>query len=161
MMRVGLALTAALALACVSLPDPVDMTSRPTDVILLDGEWSGDFTSIDGTAGGTLELTLGVRNDSARGRAVIAPVVYPDVGVSAPTRPQERPTRRTLVSFVSTTDGVVTGTLPPYFDTDVGGIVQMTLIGRLRSWNVIEGSFVVLGTNLTVVQAGTWRVVRN
>lgn len=37
----------------------------------------------------------------------------------------------------------------------------MTLVGRLRSWNVIEGSFVVLGTNLTVVQAGTWRVVRH
>lgn len=161
MMRVGLALTAALAFACVSLPDPVELTSRPTDVILMDGAWKGDFTSIDGTTGGTLELTLGVRNDSARGQAVIAPVVYPEVGVSAPARPQERPTRRTLVSFVSITNGVVTGTLPPYFDTDVGGIVQMTLIGRLRSWNVIEGSFVVLGTNLSVVQAGTWRVVRS
>ena len=161
MMRVGLALTAALVVACVSLPDPVEITTRPTDVILLDGEWRGDFTSIDATAGGTLELTLGVRNDSARGQAVITPVVYPEVGVSAPARPQARPTRRAPVSFVSVTDGIVTGTLPPYFDADVGGIVQMTLIGRLRSWNVIEGSFVVLGTNLTVVQAGTWRVVRN
>jgi hypothetical protein len=160
MMRVGLALTAAFALACVSLPDPDLTTARPTDAILLDGEWIGDFTSIDGTVGGTLELRLGVSNDSARGQAVIAPVVYPEVGVSAPARPQTRPSRRSLVSFVSVTDGVVTGTLPPYFDPDVGGVVQMTLVGRLRSWNVIEGSFVVLGTNLTVVQAGTWRVVR-
>jgi hypothetical protein len=160
MMRVGLVLTAALTVACVSLPDPAELTRRPTDVILLDGEWSGDFASIDGTSRGTLELTLGVRDDIARGQAVIAPMTYPDVGVSAPARPQERPTRRTLVSFVSITDGVVTGTLPPYFDADIGGLVQMTLVGRLRSWNVIEGSFVVLGPSLTVVQAGTWRVVR-
>ena len=160
MMRVGLALTAALALACVSLPDPVELSRQPTDVILLDGQWSGDFMSIDGTAGGTLELTLGVRNDSARGQAVLAPIVYPEVGGSAPARPQERPMRRTLVSFMGATNGVVTGTLPPYFDADLGGIVQMMLVGRLRSWNVIEGSFVVLGANLTVVQAGTWRVVR-
>jgi hypothetical protein len=136
------------------------MATRSTDVILMDGEWTGDFTTIDGTVGGTLELRLGVSNDSARGQAVIAPVVYPEVEVSAPTRPQMRAARRSLVSFVSVTDGVMTGTLPPYFDADLGGIVQMTLVGRLRSWNVIEGSFVVLGTNLTVVQAGTWRVVR-
>jgi hypothetical protein len=161
MMRVGLALTAALALACVSLPDPVEITSRPTDVFLLDGVWSGTFRSIDGTAGGTLELNLGVRNDSARGQAVIAPVAFRELGVSAPALSQELPARRSSVSFVSVTDGVVTGTLPPYFDADVGGPVQMMLVGRLRRWDVIEGSFVVLGTDLTVLKAGTWRVVRN
>jgi hypothetical protein len=161
MMRIAVAGSALLTMACASLPDPAVITSRPTDVILMDGEWRGDFISIDGAAGGTLELTLAVHNDSARGRAVLAPVVYPEIDVSAPARAQPRPTRRALVSFVAVTNGVMTGTLPPYFDADLGGVVQMTLVGRLRSWNLIEGSFVVLGSNLTVVQAGTWRVVRH
>jgi hypothetical protein len=64
------------------------------------------------------------------------------------------------MKFVSVTDGVIAGVMPPYFDADRLTVVQMTLVGRMRSWNVIEGTYVTLGTNLSVQERGTWRVVR-
>jgi hypothetical protein len=67
---------------------------------------------------------------------------------------------RSPMYFVSVTDGVVTGVIPTFFDVDRMALVQMTFVGRLRSWNVIEGTYVILGTNLRVQERGSWRVVR-
>jgi hypothetical protein len=36
----------------------------------------------------------------------------------------------------------------------------MTFVGRLRSWDVLEGTYVTLGTGARVEERGTWRVVR-
>ena len=163
MRAIVLALTAVSALACVTLPRPVSMANRPTDVLLLEGEWRGDFTSDDGQRGGTIVFSLAVNNDSARGPAVLKPVAYVPTpsGASAVTRTEPRATVNSPMHFVTVTDGVVAGTLPAFFDADRLTIVQMTFVGRMRSWNVIEGTYITLGTSARVEERGTWRVMRN
>jgi hypothetical protein len=162
MKRIVLALLAVSTAACVSLPRPVSMANRPTDALLLEGAWSGDFSSTDGQRGGGISFVLAVLNDTARGPVIFTPVAYLPAasGASAPMRAESRPAVRTLMNFVSVTDGVVTGVIPAFYDVDRGVIVQTTFVGRMRSWNVIEGSYVTLGTSLRVEEYGTWRVVR-
>jgi hypothetical protein len=162
MRRIVLALLAVSAMACVSLPRPTSYMNRPTDALLLEGEWRGDFASLDGQRGGSMMFALEVRNDTARGPAVLAPVVYvaAQAGASAPMRAEARSILRSPVQFVSVTDGVVTGVVPAFFDTERMAMVQMTFVGRMRSWNVIEGTYFTLGPNLRIEELGTWRVVR-
>lgn len=162
MRRIVLALLAVSAMACVSLPRPTSYLNRPTDALLLEGEWRGEFGSLDGQRGGSLTFALEVRNDTARGPAVLVPVAYlaAQTGASAPMRPEARSILRSPVQFVSVTDGVVTGVVPAFFDTERLTTVQMTFVGRMRSWNVIEGTYVTLGANLRIEELGTWRVVR-
>jgi hypothetical protein len=162
MRRIVTALLAASAMACVSLPRPVSVTNRPTDALLLEGEWRGEFSSEDGQRGGSITFALQVRNDTARGPAVLVPVVYvaAEAGASAPMRAETRLILRLPMQFVSVTDGVVAGVVPAFFDADRLAVVQMTFVGRMRSWNVIEGTYVTLGTNLRVEERGSWRVVR-
>jgi hypothetical protein len=163
MRKIVLALTAMSTLACVTLPRPASIANRPTDVLLLEGEWRGEFTSDDGQRGGTIAFQLAVNNDSARGPAVLKPVAYVSTpaGASAPVRTEARATVNTPMRFVSVTDGVVAGTMPAFFDADRLTIVQMTFVGRMRSWNIIEGTYVTLGTGARVEERGTWRVMRN
>ena len=163
MRNIVLVLAATTALACVTLPRPVSMANRATDVLLLEGDWRGEFTSDDGQRGGTIAFVLAVNNDSARGPAVLKPVAYvsTSAGASAPIRTEARSTVNAPMRFVSVTDGVVAGTMPAFFDADRLTIVQMTFVGRMRSWNVIEGTYVTLGTSARVEERGTWRVMRN
>ena len=162
MKRIVLTLAAVSALACVSLPRPLAVADRPVDALLLEGDWRGEFTSDDGQRGGSLTLALEVRNDTALGVAVLTPVTYvaAQTGASAPMRAEGREALRSSMKFVSVTDGVVAGVMPPYFDADRLTVMQMTFVGRMRSWNVIEGTYVAVGTNLSVQERGTWRVVR-
>jgi hypothetical protein len=162
MKRIVLTLVALSAIACVSLPRPVSLADRPTDALLLEGDWSGAFSSENGLRGGSLAFALQVRNDTASGDVVMTPVAYvaAQAGASAPMRAEARAAVLSSLKFVSVADGVVAGVMPPYFDTDRLTVVQMTLVGRMRSWNVIEGTYVTLGTNLHVQERGTWRVVR-
>ena len=162
MRRIVLALLATSAMACVSLPRPTSYMNRSTDALLLEGEWRGDFASLDGQRGGSMMFALEVRDDTARGPAVLAPVAYiaAQAGASAPMRAEARSILRSPVQFVSVTDGVVTGVVPAFFDTERMTMVQMTFVGRMRSWNVIEGTYFTLGPNLRVEELGTWRVVR-
>ena len=162
MKRIVLTLVAVSALACVSLPRPMAVVDRPTDALLLEGDWRGEFSSEDGQRGGGLTLALQVRNDTARGEAVLTPVMYvaAQAGASAPMRAEGRAALRSSMKFVSVTDGVIAGVMPPYFDADRLTVVQMTFVGRMTSWNVIEGTYVTLGTKLNVQERGTWRVVR-
>jgi hypothetical protein len=152
-------LIAVSAIACVSLPRPASFANRATDALLLEGSWSGEFNSTDGQRAGGISFVLAVLNDTARGPMLLTPVAYAQSGASAPMRAEPRPALRASMNFVSVTDGVVTGVIPSFFDVD-RGIVQMTFVGRMRSWNVIEGSYITLGTNLRVEEFGTWRVVR-
>lgn len=158
-----LALAAVSTLACVTLPRPVSMANRATDVLLLEGEWRGEFTSDDGQRGGTIAFQLVAKNDSARGHAVVKPVAYVPTpsGISAPMRIEARTTVNSPMHFVSVTDGVVAGTMPAFLDADRLTIVQMTFVGRMRNWNVIEGTYVTLGTSARVEERGIWRVMRN
>jgi hypothetical protein len=162
MRRTVVPLLALSALACIPLPARVPVTNRPTDVLLLEGEWRGEFTSEDGQRGGSITFALRVRNDTARGPAVLTLVAYPpaEAGASAPVRAEVRSTLRSPIHFVNVTDGVVTGVVPAFLDADRLTMVQMTLVGRMRSWNVIEGTYLTLSTDLRVEERGSWRVVR-
>jgi hypothetical protein len=159
MRRIFSALLAVSAMACVSLPRPTSFANRPMDALLLEGGWSGQFNSGDGQRWGSIAFVLNVRNDTASGPAELRPVAFVQTG-SAPARAEARAALRSPMRFVAVTDGVVAGVVPAFFDVDRMGMVQMTFIGRMRSWNVIEGTYVTLGTNLRVEERGTWRVVR-
>ena len=162
MNRIVLTLLAVSAMACVSLPQPSSVANRPTDALLLEGEWNGAFSSEDGVRGGSLTLALRVRDDTARGQVILKPVTYvrAPAGASVPMRTEAGTSVHSSMYFVSVTDGVVAGVIPSFFDADRLAVVQMTFVGRLRSWNVIEGTYVTLGTNLRIQERGTWRVVR-
>ena len=159
MKRIFSAFLAVSAMACVSLPRPTSVANRPMDALLLEGEWSGQFNSEDGQRGGNLAFVLNVRNDTASGPAVLGPVAFTQAG-SAPVRAEARAALRSPMRFVTVTDGVVAGVMPAFFDVDRMGMVQMTFVGRMRSWNVIEGTYVTIGTNLRIEERGSWRVVR-
>lgn len=162
MKKIALTLLALSAMACVSLPRPVSVANRPTDALLLEGQWKGEFNSDDGVRTGSITLALQVRDDTARGQAVLGPVTYvaAPAGASVPMRTETATAVRSPMYFVSVTDGVVAGVIPAFFDVDRLAVVQMTFVGRMRSWNVIEGTYVSLGTNFRVQERGTWRVVR-
>lgn len=161
MKRIVLALLAVSAMACVSLPRPVSVGDRPNDALLLAGDWRGVFTSEDGLRGGTMTLVLAVNNDTARGEAILRPATsVGQTDATAPARADAGAILRSSMHFVSVSDGVVAGSVPPYFDAERLTVVQMTFVGRMRSWNVIEGTYVTLGANLQVEERGTWRVVR-
>lgn len=157
-----LSLVAISTLACVTLPRPIPVADRPTDVLMLGGEWRGDFTSEDGQRGGTIAFILEVNNDTAQGSALLKPVAYLPAlaGASAPMRTEARTIVESPMHFVSVTDGVVAGVVPAFFDADRLTVVQMTFVGRLRSWDVLEGTYVTLSTGARVEERGTWRVVR-
>ena len=156
------AIVAVSVAACVSLPREAPVASGPTDAVLLEGEWSGEFNSEDGRRGGGIAFALDVKNDTAVGRAVLRPVVYlaAEAGASVPSRTETRPELRMPMYFVSTAESVVTGVMPAYFDVERMGVVQTTFVGQMRSWNVIEGTYFTLGPNLRIEERGTWRVVR-
>ncbi len=162
MRRILLSLVAMSTLACVTLPRPIPVAHRPTDVLMLGGEWRGNYTSEDGQRGGTIAFVLEVNNDTARGRAVLEPVAYlPTLGgASAPMRTEARTTVESPMHFVSVTDGIVAGVVPAFFDADRLTVVHMMFVGRMRSWDVLEGTYVTLGTSARVEERGTWRVVR-
>ena len=160
MKRMVLALIAVSAIACVSLPRPVSVADRPTDALLLAGDWRGVFSSADGLRGGTMTLALAVKNDTARGEAILRPATNVATEATAPVRADAGAVLRSSMHFVSVRDGVIAGTAQPYFDAERLTVVQTTFIGRLRSWNVIEGTYLTLGANLQVEERGTWRVVR-
>jgi hypothetical protein len=162
MKRIALTLLAVSAMACVSLPRPVSVANRPTDALLLEGEWSGEFSSDDGVRSGSIAFGLQVRDDTARGPGILRPVIHvaAQAGASVPTRAEAGTAIRSSMYFVSVTDGVVAGVMPTFFDVDRLAVVQMTFVGRLRSWNIIEGTYVTLGTNLRVQERGSWRVLR-
>ncbi|HJR65239.1 MAG TPA: hypothetical protein VJ802_02335 [Gemmatimonadaceae bacterium] len=162
MRRILLALAAMSTLACVTLPPPIAVAHRPTDVLMLGGEWRGDFTSEDGQRGGTIAFVLEVNSDTASGSALLKPVAYLPAlaGASAPMRTEARTIVESPMHFVSVTDGIVAGVVPAFFDADRLSIVQMTFVGRMRSWDVLEGTYVTLGTSARVEERGTWRVVR-
>ena len=162
MRRILLSLVAMSTLACVTLPRPIPVAHRPTDVLMLGGEWRGDFTSEDGQRGGTMAFILEVGNDTARGSVLLKPVAYLPAlaGVSAAMRTETRTIVESSVHFVSVTDGVVAGVLPAFFDSDRLTVVQMTFVGRMRSWDILEGTYVTLGPSARVEERGTWRVVR-
>ena len=155
------AIVAVSVAACVSLPRGTPVANGPTDAVLLEGEWSGEFTSDDGRRGGGIAFALDVKNDTAVGRAVLRPVVYlAEADASVPSRTETRPELRMPMYFVSTSESVVTGVMPAYFDVERMGVVQTTFVGQMRSWNVIEGTYFTLGPNLRIEEQGTWRVVR-
>lgn len=161
MKRIVLALIAVSAMACVSLPRPVSVADRPNDALLLAGDWRGVFSSENGLRGGTMTLALAVNNDTARGEAILRPATYvAQTEATAPVRADAGAILRSSMHFVSVSDGVVAGVVPPYFDAERLTVVQMTFVGKMRSWNVIEGTYVTLGANLQVEERGTWRVVR-
>lgn len=162
MKRMVLTLLAVAAMACVSLPRPGSVALRPTDALLLEGEWSGEFSSDDGVRSGSITLELQVRDDTARGQAILRPVTHvaAQAGASVPMRAAAGTAVRSSMYFVSVTDGVVAGVLPAFFDADRLTVVQMTFVGRMRSWNVIEGTYVTLGTSARVQERGAWRVMR-
>lgn len=162
MRSMAITLLAASAMACVALPPSMSYTNRPTDAVLLGGDWRGDFSSEDGQRSGSIVLTLAVKNDTARGQALLMPVVYvaAEAGASVPMRAETSPIIQSSMHFVSVTDGVVTGVTPVFFDAARLTMVQMTFVGRLRSWNLIEGTYVALGPNLRIEERGIWRVVR-
>ena len=162
MRRILLSLVAMSTLACATLPRPIPVANGPTDVLMLGGPWRGDFTSEDGQRGGTIAFVLEVSNDTARGPAVLRPVAYvpAPAGASAPMRMEARTIVESPVHFVSVRDGVVAGVVPAFFDADRLTVVQMTFVGRMRSWDILEGTYVTLATGARVEERGTWRVVR-
>ena len=162
MRRIFLSLAALSTVACVALPRPISVAHRPTDVLMLGGEWRGEFTSEDGLRGGTIAFNLEVDQDTARGPAILRPVAYLPAltGASAPMRTEARTTVESPMHFVSVTDGVVAGVMPAFFDADRLTVVQMAFVGRMRSWDVLEGTYVTLGTSARVEERGTWRVLR-
>jgi hypothetical protein len=63
------------------------------------------------------------------------------------------------INFVSSSGGVVTGTMDPYQDPGCACEVQTTFVGRV-SGDTIEGTFTTTPKGSAAISTGRWKIAR-
>lgn len=160
---------AALLAACKSLPTPVPVIGARSDMSVLVGDWSGEYTSPETGRSGSISFTLQADKDTAIGSVVMvpkpqnqqvaagAPVERPTVMSSATQKPGELLTIR----FVRLEGSQILGTLDPYRDPDCGCQLATTFRGEFKDATTIEGTFNTAGSGMEhLPSSGRWKVTR-
>ena len=154
----NLALTLALALAaaaCGYNPRAVPVSGSTQDVAALEGEWSGEYWSVESGRSGSILFRLEAGADSATGDVLMIPADRPH------THPEgvHPPSEFIGINFVRIEAGRVRGLLEPYRDPVCGCRLETTFEGELRA-DTIAGTFTSRHLEGGSVQTGNWRVVR-
>lgn len=158
MSDIRLLVAALLGTSCAYQATPVPISG---DIVLLEGEWEGTYSSQETGRTGTILFRLAAGADSAYGDVVMIPAKSEPIRV--PTMPEiseswRKPARLLAISFVRCEHGDVSGRLEPYEDPETGEPVETTFEGRLLRKH-FEGTFSTVyrsGRRVT----GTWSVQR-
>lgn len=144
--------------ACAAPGTPVPVLG---EVAALEGEWLGEYWSVESGRRGSIVFRLTAGSDTARGDVLLTasrppmqrPPDSPDVW------PPERMSRPLAITFVRMDQRVVSGRLEPYRDPDCGCLLTTTFLGRLTG-DTLAGTFSSYHQEMAKRVTGEWRVVR-
>jgi hypothetical protein len=162
---VGLAGVLAAAVGCASAIPPVRMYGDERELGALVGRWSGDYVGDRiGTRRGSVFFELLRGEDHAHGDVTMIPeggdqpYTRYEPG-TAPVGVEQQGVRFLSIRFIEVGDGIVSGTLDPYWDPDRRTQASSTFRGRVTD-NVIEGTYVTTYRNGDPEVTGRWIVRR-
>lgn len=160
----GTMITASLAAACSSAPQPIPLSGAPADIQALEGEWIGEYHSYDQSGrSGTILFRLEAGQDTARGD-VLMHIAGRETAEVIPltTDPWANvsPEQVLNITFVRAAGGTVFGRLEPYHDPVCGCEIDTRFTGRMKG-NLIEGTYTSVHVNGADRTTGRWRVVRS
>jgi len=153
--------------ACVEQPPPraIPIDAKAADALVLEGEWSGSYWSVDTGRSGRIRFSLTADDDRAYGDVLMLPSMRSESQEDrtlVPANQRDIADPETLaIEFVridSSTE-TVSGTLEPYRDPDCDCIVSTTFTG-LVSRDSIEGTFVMQAGGSHPLRRGNWSVER-
>ena len=153
---------AALLAACVEQPPAaaVPVYAPAADMFVLEGDWWGQYWSVDTGRSGRIRLALEAEADRAYGDVLMLPAVH-QAGQAGweDGEPAVAETLRIEFVRIDATTETVSGTLAPYRDPDCDCVVSTTFTGRV-SRDSIEGHFVIQAGESHAARRGRWRVER-
>ena len=161
-MRFHPAVAALLVAACAANPSPVHVVGAMSEMAVLTGQWTGEYSSFESGRSGSISFTLKAGTDTAFGDVVMVPRALapatsePRSAVGAiPSTPQ-----LLSIAFVRVATNVVSGTLEPYKSPDCGCTLTTGFRGTING-NRIEGTFTTAHSDqMAPQQKGTWWVTR-
>jgi hypothetical protein len=146
--RTIITLVSALLLsACAASANQVNVKGADKDIVLLAGEWSGDYKGLDSGREGKIVFNLTLGRHTAEG----------EVLMYAKDRNEPRALK---IQFVKVDDNRISGRVGPYVDPQCACEVETEFLGDVEG-DVIDGTFVTRIAALNVEQAGRWSVQRN
>jgi len=164
MSKSGLAVVALAAVlgACHYQPTPVPLRATASDIALLAGDWSGEYSSAQSGRSGTITFTIRTGVDTAYGDVLMTPRRGGMIRAADAVTPEhvkhEQLPQLLRVTFVRVIGGMVEGTLEPYTAPDCQCVVTTVFQGTLKG-NSIEGQYVTSGS-MGLRQDGMWSVQR-
>jgi len=159
----GIGIAAAVLAACAAPSPPVPVVGAPSDVARLDGEWEGQYSSVETGRSGSIFFHIVPGTDSSHGDVLMDPAV---LGIrraagdpTAVGQPAVRPGQAIGITFVRVAGGRVTGRLDPYTDPDCNCPLYTTFEGALKG-DTLAGTYSSHHETGGYTQHGEWRVVR-
>jgi hypothetical protein len=158
----ALALLGLAAVACRYQPTPVVLQGSPADIAALNGEWVGEYSSLESGRSGSVVFNVVAGKDTAHGDVVMTTsrgqaIVAADANSPEHARHSTSPTIL-RIRFVRVFGGMVEGEMEAYIAPDCQCVVQTTFQGTVKE-NMIEGDYVTRSES-GMRQQGRWTVWR-
>ena len=140
---------------------PVPVSGSPRDLAALEGQWSGEYLSLESGRGGTIVFNLKGGTDSATGEVVMSALTG---GPSSPDQPAPQanaasaPPLTSAIRLVSIEDGRVRGKLEPYMEPTCQCRLTTVFDGKLYGTTLGVTYTTILPSGQ--VQSGRWEVTR-
>ena len=150
-------LTASFLAACSASKNPAPpVPVAGSDASALAGRWEGDYSSEATGRSGSIVFELRAGDRVAHGDVYMKPAEG-----AASTLPGVSPPIPQIlnINFVSSSGGVVTGTMDPYRDPRCDCEVQTTFVGRVAG-DTIEGTFTTTPSGNAPITSGRWKIAR-
>ena len=148
MVRVVLAVAfLALVGACGATQSSVQVKGPTEDVVLLAGDWQGEYRGIESGRQGTIKFSLAVGRHTADGYVKM----FPEGAKGAP--------RALKIQFVQVDHGQVTGRIDAYTDPSCNCQVETVFSGSVEG-DVIDGMFETKVVGSEESHRGQWSVYR-
>jgi hypothetical protein len=146
--------------ACANTSAPVPVRG---DVARLQGQWVGEYSSVESGRSGSIVFTLKAGSDTAYGDVVMVPAEM----VARPfafeqninTRPPGYQPEVLAIRFVQINGNKLIGELEPYKDPACGCELSTTFTGKLNA-DVLEGTYLSYHREEQRTIAGHWRATR-
>jgi hypothetical protein len=155
-------LVAVAASSCASSKNPAPpVPVAGSDAGALAGRWQGEYSSASTGRSGSIVFELKAGDRVAHGDVLMVPQA---AGADASKLPGTSDTLSTMpqvlnINFVSSSGGVVTGTMDPYRDPECDCEVQTTFVGSV-SGDTVEGTFTTTPSGAAQVTTGRWKMTR-
>jgi hypothetical protein len=156
------ALLAVTLFGCRYQAPPVSLQGDDTDISVIAGRWSGEYTGVQSGRSGSILFTVQAGKDTAYGDVMMTPQLNQTLRAAdhgTPAHGQHVSTPDLLrVTFIRVRGGSIEGSLEPYVAPDCNCVVTTVFRGRLAG-NEIKGDFETRGEG-GLRQGGSWSVTR-